>query len=678
MNPFSASIPRAFLSTLLLSGLALFALACGSDDPSDGDSPESTDIAIQIDSPEHESYHARRQVIVEGTADNVDQIDLNGETVNVIDGQFDQMLTFDDDGHHTITASAEDVEESLDVIIDTHYPEVIIESPARGTMIDADADDSGEVMVRGQLGEIGPSELLYINVGGTLLSQSDDLDDDGAFEIPVEIREGLNTITVDVMDNAQNQTENHRALIYGPLQDAHSPVDEALRLDIDNPTGLDAISELIDAVVQPELLDDFLEQGLDIQDGISVDIDELSWDSVDVQVTPQDGYLELSLTIHNLLLDGAFNLGDGTTNGSIAIGELTVDLDLAITPSDAGDDLQIDILDDDIDLNDISVDVDGQNQSWAEPLLAAAISFAFDELLNQLLGDNLFDSDWLTQEIELLGRTLTLTLIIEDILISTSGIVAYVGLEFPGDVADGVADLPGALHRPRPSGLVANIERPFLLHTHRTAVDRILHALFNSGLIHQNLGGDELDGVDLPIDLTAGGLAALMDSRIRSIHDSDTPAELHLQPLLPPVTTLTNDPSAIIQIGDLLIDFKLRPEPGNTTHFLTVALQAEALVDFNITDDGLDLDIDLELEGNVIDAPLFDISEDDSVGVLQTLLGLIPNLLGDQLAFDADIDLGIATISDLVLDIQERQRISLGLNLEANEDFDGDFDFDLD
>ena len=662
----------------MVSCIAVVALACSTDEDPSGTSPEDSDTTIEIQSPEHESSHAQRQVVVEGTADNVDTIDLNGETVPILDGQFEQTLIFDDDGLHTISASSNGVEDSLDIIIDTHLPEVTIESPARGTMIDAEADDSGEVMVRGQLGEIGPSELLYINVGGTLLSQSDDLDDDGAFETPVEIREGLNTITIDVMDNARNQTENHRALIYGPLQDAHSPVDEALRLDIDNPTGLDALSELIDAVVQPELLDDFLEQGLDIQDGISVDIDELSWDSVDVQVTPQDGYLELSLTIEDLLLAGAFNLGDGTTDGSIAIGELTVDLDLDITPSEAGDDLHFDILDDHIDIDDISVDVGGQNQSWAEPLLAAAIGFTFDEILNQLLGESLFDPDFLTQDIELLGRTLTLTLVLEDILISTSGIVAYVALEFPGDVADGVADLPGALHRPRPSGLVANIERPFLLHTHRTAVDRILHALFNSGLIHQTLGGDDIEGIDLPIELTAGGLAALMDSQIANIHDSDTPAELHVHPLLPPVTELGHDLDATIYLGDLLIDFKLRPQPGDTTHFLTVALQAEAHVDFDISEEGLDLDIDLELIGDVIEAPLFDISEDDSIGVLQNLLGLIPSLLGDQLAFDADIDLGVATVSDLALDIQQRQRMSLGLNLEANEDFDGDFDFDLD
>ncbi len=673
MTPFTARSFWFAPALLALVALLIPLTGCGSDDGSSGVGAQTI---IAFTAPDHESYHDRQQVLVEGIAENTEEIDLNGETVPVHDGEWEEMLSFDDDGLHTITASASGIEESIDVIIDTQIPEVIIESPARGTMIDSNGADN-EVLVQGHLGDIGPSELLYINIGGELLSQDDDLDD-GHFEYPVSLHEGLNTITIDIMDNARNQIEHHRAVIYGPLVESDSPVDEALRLDVDNPTGLDALSDIIDAYVQPELIEGFIEEGLEIQDGISVDLHELSWSSIDVDITPHDGYLELSLTLHDLVVDGTFNLGDGGIDGSITIGELTVDMDLSIAPNDAGDDLDIEILDDQIDLDDITVNIDGQDQDWAEPLLAAAIGFAFNEFVGELINENLFDPELLTQEIELLGRTLVITLILEDILISSSGVVAYIGLEFPGDKASMIADVPGALHRERPDGLVSNIERPFLFHTHRTALDRVVHALWQSGLFHQNLGGDELGDFELPIDLTAGGLATLMDSRIRDIHDSDTPAELHLRPLLPPVTQMGNDLDATVELGDLLIDFKLRPEPGVTTHFLTVALQLELLIDIDVSDDEVDLDLDIEIIGDVEEEPLFSISEDDSVDVLQSLLGLLPNLLSDELTIESETDLGWASITRPAVDIQERQRLSVGIDIEANQDFIEDDDVDLD
>ena len=670
MNDLYSYIPaRVLTAALIVSLVALSSAAtligCGSGEGSttaeNGDDGDD-DVEITITAPEEGSYHDRSRVTVEGTAEGTSEVEVNGDTVSVQDGEWDTFITFDD-GEVTATASAEQTEASVDFVVDTQHPEILIDSPDRGTVIeDVDGDGQGSVVIEGEVVNAGPSGMSLFQVNGTTL----DIDDGERFEEEIELREGLNILSVQAIDRAHNDTTKHRAVIFGPLADPDAPIEEAGRADIHHTSGTDALTAVIESYVTPAQLEEFLGDDLELEEGISVEVHELTWDDLEVDLEPRDGELALELVISDLFVAGAFSFSGGEPiDGDISIGEVIVELDIELAADDDNQ-LHVDIIDDDLDLTDITVNIDGEQSDEAAILVAGAIGFAFNEFLEELIVENLYDPDILTQEFEFLDRTIVITLLLEDIDIGPGGIIARIGVEFPGDKMGVVPDVPGALNREVQGSPSGAISRPIVFHSHRTALERIVHALWQSGLFHQSIGEDE--GIDLPFDLNAGGLATLLDSRIRDIHESDTPVELRLRPLLPPVVELRDKQEARIEAGDFLIDFVLRPDDGSETLFLTLAFQFQVDVEFEIGSDDVDLDLDIQVKTDIDDQPIFDFDPDDTTGLIDLLLELVPDLIMSDLDIEPETTLEWASIGNPAAEFVE-DYISIGIDLEPAEDF---------
>ncbi len=628
---------------------------------------EVTDLAIEA--PEDGAIKSESSVVIAGSAEGASEVEVNGETAAVEDGQWEIELEFED-GAVTVTANTDDDEASVDFIVDTTAPDFFIDTPERGMVVDAEESEA-TITVAGTLVDPGPSGLFVIEIEGEFVEP----DQEGLFETEVSLEEGLNVITVMVLDNAHNERKERRALIYGPLTDPNASIDKAAQVDIDHPDGLGAIAGVIESYVTPEQIREFIDAGDDAD--LPVDLDDIDWEDLDVALTPHDGYLEIEITITDLFISGAFQLNGGgdSSQGEIEIGHLKVSLDLVLSADDDNQ-LDVEVIDDDVEVSDITVNVDGQDQEWAEPVVTGVIVYAFHTFIGDLLEDNLYDPDILTQQIEFLNRTIEITFLLEEIVISSRGISARLGLEFPGDKHPDVPTVAGALDRPASNTPGSSVDRSILFHSTRRTFDRVLHSLWYSGLIHQQFSNDDLAETDIPFEFSADGLANLLDNRIRDIHGADTPAELRLRPLLAPVLEFRSDGAGEVHLGDFLIDFLLVPDESTETLILTVALQIVLEVGFDIGAEEVDFDLDVTAVGDVSDEPQFAFDHRRTVGFFTDLLELIPVLVGDDLNMEAETSLEWASITNPDVEIHgdDEDRITAGIDIEPVEEFIEDDD----
>ncbi len=662
MSSFKSSPPLASLAIALLFAISTMATlaACGSNGDTGSNNDFEVDPQITITSPEPGSIHSQSQINVTGTAEHTDEVDVNGTTVPVVDDEWEVELSFED-GEVTATASAGPTETSVEFIVDTQPPQIIIDTPQPGLMVDDENDDGqGSIVVTGELASVGPSGLEFFFIAGTAL----DIEEGDSFEHTVTLREGLNLIEFTAVDVAHNELTKHRAVIFGPLTDPDSPIDEALRADLFHPSGINAIAEVVESFLSPTRLDDFLGSDLELGDGISVEIHELTWDEVDVDLSPRDdSFIRMQVSLKDLFFAGAFSYGSADPiNGDISIGEVTLTLDVFLTLLDDNE-IDIDIVDNDLELEDTTVNIEGEESDEAALLLAGAIKMAFQGFMEELFLDDLYDPDMLSQEFELLGRTITLDLLLEEIFIGPGGLIGRMGMVFPGDKSDLVPDVPGALHRSVQGSPGGGLARHVVLYTNRTVLERVVHALWQSGLFHLSIG--EGEGADIPFELNANILAMMLDHRIRDIHDEDTPAQMRLRPMLPPVIEFDSEDDMTAGVGDFLVDFYLSPDDAADTLVLTLSLQL--LINLEYSGGIDDLDVEIDVEAHIADEPLFSFDPDDTIGLVTKLLTLMPDSIISDLSIEPEASLEWLSIVDPQIEFDE-DLMSIGVNIEPADD----------
>lgn len=664
------SSARHFLFAPVALAALLFITGCtGSDDVSGNgqiNQANSDEIELTITTPKADSFQRLRRLKVEGTASGVSEVEVNGKSTEVSGGKWDIMLTFPE-GAATVTAKAGSTEVSVDFFVDTKIPELVLDSPARGTALDI--NDSGSVLIRGRATD-EESGLFLVSLNGALI----DHDDQGNFEVDYPLQEGLNIIQIAAQDRAKNEALESRAIIYGPLKDPAEPIVQALTLDM-TPNGVASLADVIEAFATPETLMGLLGGGFGDQ---PLEITDLTWDEIDISLIPKEGFLEVRLFLKGFYAQGSYGADPQTaTQGYIRVAQIEAEMDIAL---DVGTDNELDltVLRSEVELeaSDVESDLVGDN-TLLRGLLVSGIKYAFTEFVPGLLEDTLYDPELLIQEVEFLGRQIEVRMILEEILVSPFGVRGRLGLEFPTDAHANVQDLPGALHRVSSADLGTNLDRPIRLNTTRTALDRILHSVWRAGLFHQTLGPEELSDFQLPFELTADSLASLLDQRIRDIDEPETPVELRFRPLLPPVVEFGKDhgdDAIMLDIGDFLIDFSLKPEGKAPIHFLTVALYLDVGVELIINDQEIKFDIALDAEGDIAEEPLFQFDRDRTVNLVTSLLELIPTLVGNDLKIDSRAGLEWASIEDMGLEIngQQRDRLTLGVRILPNDEFIAD------
>lgn len=660
-------------NTLLLLLLFVFGLSsiqllgCGrGGEPGQEDNQQESGVSVAITSPEDGSFQNRGRIRVRGTAVGINQVEVNGATVSVVGGNWDHLLNFEE-GENSVEVVAGEARAQVEFFVDSIKPSLRVDGPQRGAFIDS--SEGPTVRIHGEVADEG-SGIFMVQVNGNIIDHDEET---GAFSYDLPVRQGVNVFSLDVFDRAENRRKRWQALIYGPLVDPVEEIERALTVDI-TPGGVNDLTEVVLAYLTPERVLGFLETGFE---GAELMITDLEWESLGLNITPRNGFLEVELEITGFRLGGIYQPEGGEPNeGTIEVAELAVTQEIALSVGDENE-LQVEVLRSTVDLD--NNDIGGSlvaGSSLLRSLVAGAIAYAFTEFFSELIEGNLYDPEVLIREFEFLDRTIEVALQLEEILISPLGISVELGLAFPAMAYPQVAAHPGALYREPGPNTGTSITTPFRLHSTRSALDRVLHSLWRAGLFHQTFGGDDLD-FQLPFSLTADGLASLLDQRIRDLYEPDTPVEFGLRPLLPPVMefgSTLGDNSLQIDFSELLIDIFLRPAGEAPVLVVSVALYLE--IDVEVKFDGFQvgLDIDLEAEGAVVDEPLFEVDQDRTVNLITTLLNLIPNLVDTQFTIDGASNFEWAKISDTEIEVNgsSRDRTTFGLRITPAEDFIGD------
>jgi hypothetical protein len=183
---------------------------------------DTTEPWIQVISPSNGAVLPRPEITVIGTIDPTSILKIQGETVTVTNGFFEiVILAFE--GENTLTLEAEDAagnvyEEDLTFTVDTRDPMLDI------TMPDEDDVTTNEVryVIEGTTGfeDLGGSWVVsagtvlvngldytevYDEDSGEILPVLIQVDDQGNFQIPVDLLEGRNEFTIEALDEVGNK-----------------------------------------------------------------------------------------------------------------------------------------------------------------------------------------------------------------------------------------------------------------------------------------------------------------------------------------------------------------------------------------------------------------------------------------------------------------------------------------
>ena len=454
----------------------------------------------------------------------------------------------------------------------------------------------------------------------------------GTFAADVPARGGLNMLITTVSDG-NDAREDRRAVLQDADADPSSPVENGAAVMV-GASGFPKISKLL-----TDYLGDMDLASLataNIPD--NVQIDDLRYDRVDVQLIPQEGQIEVRLAVYGLHVELGADVSVGVTlhvSGSadadpaLIVGHLTAQA----TPEGG---LALDLVDSAVDLQNFGYDINGVPdfiEGWFNGMVRDLAENTIRDALNGFVIPSLFDPSALTRTVELLGHSIDVGLLLGRVEVHNSGLQLW---------ADTTARADAVVHpgdAVRPEGGTPRLDSGIDLDVAAAAdlASRVLHAAWAAGALDITL--DENSGFQSPVPLTLALLAANLGDAAQGI-DRTQPLILALHPLLPPVARVEpGDHPLVIETGDMMLDIAT-PNEGT---LVTVALHliARATFDIDTLANGgsieLTPDLQVEVHADVAETPRGAVREPQLELFVQTLAGALPGLVaGQTFAFGTD------------------------------------------
>jgi hypothetical protein len=656
--------PLILLATISIAlGFSLLA-GCGDDEAS----LDPATIAITF--PEQDGFVNQSRFRVRGTAEGTDEVQVNGTTAEVVAGEWEALLSFEE-GEQSVAASARGSEETVDFIVDTTAPTFVIDTPKRGLFVEENT--SAEVTFAGTVSDEGTG-LQLVALDGAAVSY----DDEGAFSHPTGLDLGYNEFELRAVDRAGNEATKLRAVIYGPVADPTDEIESAAEIVV-SPSVLESATQVVESLMTPERVTQFVQTSL--ADNANIAVDSVDFDSLDVELVPNspdasfpNGYLGVEVAVVNVQIEGVATLGDDYPV-TITIDQATITTELTLAASDAGG-LDVSFGQSELDLaeEDLHFSLGNTTEDDLETLRSIAITVAhaaFSGLLSDELFSQLYDPGVLRRQVELFGRTLDFQLFVREVRTSSEGIYLNASVAIVSPRYAEVPEAPGALNLALGQRTSPKIEGDILFTTHRTAMNRILHGVWRSGLLTLELAGADFAGYELPVELSASSLALLLDSRISSIDTQETPAGLNLRPQLPPVTSLADSDGGVgVNLGELLVDLHLLPAGGQPIKLATVALFVDATLEFEARDGKLALSVGAEARADLDAEPEIDLDDQEVEELFVDLITLTSEMIGDSLELTAAAELDWVRIDNPQAEIhgQKMDQLSVTVDVTANPD----------
>lgn len=640
------------LFTCLLGAMAT--LSCRTETAD----PEPT---IEITFPEDGSLQRNDRIRVTGTADNLERLEVDGNVAEVVGGEWEALVPVDQ-GEVTLTAEGDGASDTVSFTVDSRPPALQVTVPERALYMTTSEGES--VRVAGTVGDEGTG-LEIIKVGEQIIHP----DAAGNWEWTQPLTPGLNVLEVTARDVAGNETEDIRGVMYGEFISPDETIDPAFNIFIDQ-SSLPAV----ETVVEGFMTSDNLMAMVAEFENEYVDISSIELDPVDFNVSLENGTIAIEFIATNVAIAGSFELTDGDPMPlTVDVTELRMTVDATPVVTENGL-LDVEFSEPVLELSpdDLSysvADLSDEDNAWLEDLVIDMAKSGFGYVLSQGLFENLYDPDILKRKIVAFGRELIFDVRFKEIDVFPDGIVAITTVDMPVMKPDDVRDVPGALNRVPGPGDGTEGDGNIRFTLTENSLDRIVHGVWRSGMLHLQLAGDDFAGVELPFELTAGSLATLINSEISTVAGPSVPAGLRLRPQFPPISEFDDENGRlVIRAGEFTIDLILMPPGEEPIVLATVSTFLELGVKISIDGVVVKLDFETSLKADVSAEPEVDLDDEQVESLLEDLIALIPTLFADglDLAGEADITWVTLTNPEIVVHGANDDRTTIGLDMEPN------------
>ncbi len=493
---------------------------------------------------------------------------------------------------------------------------LVVDEPARGAWLSGPT-----VRVAGRL---TGGEKPALTVAGEAVTP----DAQGRFSVEVPAGGGLNVLVSEARDG-NRRAEDRRAFLRDADVDPGSMVERGAVVLV-SPGGFRAISALISDFVADLDLSSLIAGN--VPDNVQVQ--ELRYDRIAVQLSPQDGHLRVRLEIFGLYVrlrgEVTFGFTVGFT-GSAEANPARITARVSVRPTRDGS-LGLEVLDSEVALDNFHYDirgVPGVVEGWFNDRVREFAEGLVRDALDDFVLPSLFDPAALDREFEVFGRPIEVGLRIRGADVRASGME----LEMAARVEAGDRVHDGAAVRPLGGRPEVTDRRDIDLALAADFIGRVLHAAWAGGMLDFTFDADS--GVETPVPLTVGLLAPALGRAADGL-DRATPLVIRTRPLLPAVARVEpGDKPLVIETGDLLLDVGT---DGETLATVAIHLVARASVSIDgLGDLTIHPDFDVEVYADVAETPRGPVNDARLEDQIRAFAALIPPLVaGQTFTFGAD------------------------------------------
>ncbi len=627
---------------IVLALLATGAAGCGGDSAGAGPgSPVEQEAQLRVVTPTSGQILTSLEVAVEGSAtEGIAEVLVNGRAVPVEGGAFATTIQ-QAEGLRTIKVEAAGVETiEIDIAVDVNLPELDITAPERGLFVEGAQGD--QLVVKGSAFDSGAG-IDRVEIGGFPVA----LGAEGAFEASVPLNVGANILEIVAFDKAGRSTSALRGAIYGDFVPWGEPMGDAVTGRL-TPETLDVAEQALQAQLQAGFIDNLLAGVLPTGEDEDFRVERFEYGEVTVDLTLHEGYIGIVAAINGLSIDVTFekelSIADVDISGGLDIDPARITTELVITLDGAG--LPV------FEQRNTVVSLENFNLR-GEGLLDVVFTImeqfarekaeeALVDLVEDFVVPQLFDPSLLNLDFNLLSQRLILNILLESIAVTPQGIDVVGNVDMPLGPALGIPDSPGVLTTPGrpPQGSPRRMVR---LAMAEDFFNKLLFTAWRAGGLRINVNELVGEGGELPIELDVGALALLVGDDLKAHASADTPVDIELVPLLPPVASV--EPGSFplkVQVPDLIIDLYLAPEGGPRVKWAAVSVSLALDVTARVVDGELDLEFEVEAWADLIEEPLFELDDERVESMVVGLFEALPRIFGPR-GLDGIIDL--STIS---------------------------------
>ncbi len=490
---------------------------------------------------------------------------------------------------------------------------IVIDQPPRGHR-----QAPGPVQVVGRVVN-GPTQTLMVD------GQAVTPDAQGNFSAQVNAGSpGLLALITEATTADGRTAEDRRAILLGADADPAQEVTRAMQIMITT-EGITRLNDLLAGFVG----------GLDIdslvggQDTGDFQLTSVSYDEVTMRLVPRAGFMEVRLTIHGLRigLEGEFEIVfvPVGVSGDMRSEALYIDAEMHITPTPEGS-MDLAMRNPRIEFEGFGFNIDNV-PGFIENLFEGTVRGMAEDAISDALSDQvlpeLFDPESLSQEIDVLGRTVQMGMKIRGVDISYDGLMltmgstaaaldpVYQGGTLPIDMAEaqmGFAD-------------------PIDLAMSADMISRIMHSMWAAGAfdLEMSPGGE----IDLP---AAAGLPLFLGSLGDAAQglDPNSPLSIGVHAMLPPVVYVDEgEKPLVIEIGDLMLDLEV-PEGKLATVAVHTIMRLSLNIDTSTGELAFVPEIEAEAWGDVADMPRGQVKTEQLERQIALAIKLLPAAIANE------------------------------------------------